>query len=70
MRYDAGVSKLLATMITTTSYGTWLPGDVRGFVERGVILGGNPKLLKYRRLIAVESGPVGTTNDSVSRSMN
>ena len=44
--YDANVSKLLGTMITTTSYGTWLPGDVRGYVERGVILGGNPKLLE------------------------
>jgi hypothetical protein len=25
-------------MITTTTYGTWLPGDLRGYVDRGVIL--------------------------------
>ena len=36
---------LLATMITMTTYGTWLPGDVRGYVEKGVVLPGNPELL-------------------------
>jgi REP element-mobilizing transposase RayT len=34
--------RLLATMVTTTSYGTWLPGDLRGYVEKGIILPGNP----------------------------
>ena len=57
MGYDANVSTLLATMITTTSYGTWLPGDVRGFVERGVILGGNPKLLEQSKEL-LSSSPV------------
>ncbi len=57
MGYHAGVSGLLATMITTTSYGTWLPGDVRGFVERGIILGGNPKLLKHSRDL-LSSSPI------------
>lgn len=46
---------LLATMITTTSYGTWLAGDLRGYVESGKILPGNPerlKLSKHRMLSA------------------
>jgi REP element-mobilizing transposase RayT len=34
------------TFVTTTSYGTWLPGDLRGYVQRGEILPGNPRLLK------------------------
>ncbi|MEM6333506.1 MAG: hypothetical protein AAF823_09240 [Planctomycetota bacterium] len=33
---------LLATMVTTTTYGTWLPGDVRGYVEDGRVLPGDP----------------------------
>jgi REP element-mobilizing transposase RayT len=33
---------LLATMVTTTTYGSWLPGDLRGYVEDGVILPGDP----------------------------
>jgi hypothetical protein len=27
-----------ATFVTTTSYGSWLPGDPRGYVERGEML--------------------------------
>jgi len=27
----------LATFVTTTSYGTWLPGDKRGYVDNGQI---------------------------------
>src|SRR5450755_3991954 len=38
--------KLLATMVTTTSYGNWLPGDLRGYVEDGIILPGNPLRLE------------------------
>jgi REP element-mobilizing transposase RayT len=37
---------LLATMVTTTSYGSWLPGDLRGYVENGIILPGDPKRLE------------------------
>jgi hypothetical protein len=36
--------QLLATMVTTTTYGMWLPGDVRGYVDDGVILPSNPRL--------------------------
>ena len=37
---------VLATMVTTTSYGTWLPGDARGYVDRGRILSGDPEKLE------------------------
>ena len=31
-------------MITTTTYGTWLPGDLRGYVDDGKILPGDPEV--------------------------
>ena len=34
--------RLMATMVTTTTYGSWLPGDLRGYVENGIILPGDP----------------------------
>jgi hypothetical protein len=37
------------TFVTTTTYGTWLPGDLRGYVEGGEILPGNPRLMRYAR---------------------
>jgi hypothetical protein len=33
-------------MVTTTSYGSWLPGDLRGYVENGIILPGDPARLE------------------------
>jgi hypothetical protein len=30
-------------MVTTTTYGTWLPGDTRGYVEKGIVLPANPE---------------------------
>jgi hypothetical protein len=33
------------TFVTTTSHGSWLPGDMRGYVRKGVILPGDPQLL-------------------------
>ena len=38
-------------MITTTTFGTWLPGDLRGYVDDGVILPGNPLLLAHAKQI-------------------
>ncbi len=43
--------KVLATMVTTTSYGTWLPGDLRDCVRDGKILPGDPKLLDASRAL-------------------
>ena len=37
------------TFVTTTSHGTWLPGDMRGYVRKGIILPGDPKLLQLSR---------------------
>jgi hypothetical protein len=41
--------RLMATMVTTTSYGSWLPGHLRGYVENGIILPGDP--LKLERAV-------------------
>ena len=40
------MQRLLATTVTTTSYGAWLPGDLRGYVEDGVVLPGDPARLE------------------------
>ena len=37
------------SFVTTTSYGTWLPGNARGYVRRGEILPGDAKLLELSR---------------------
>jgi hypothetical protein len=37
------------TFVTTTSHGTWLPGDMRGYVRKGVILPGDQQLLALSR---------------------
>ena len=47
--YHAMPPNVLATIVTSTSYGTWLPGDVRGYVEEGVILPSKPRLLDHAR---------------------
>ena len=41
------VERFEASFITTTSYGSWLPGDVRGYVEDGVPLPASPPLAAY-----------------------
>ena len=38
------MGKTLATMITLTTYGTWLRGDRRGWVDRGIVLPPDPIL--------------------------
>jgi hypothetical protein len=47
-------SRVLATMVTTTTYGTWLPGDLRGYVDRGVILPANPALLQHAKAMLLK----------------
>src|SRR5690606_31606535 len=46
---------VLATMVTTTTYGTWLPGDLRGYVEDGMILPANPNLLNHAKAMLVKA---------------
>ena len=50
--------RLLATMVTTASYGSWLPGDMRGYVENGIVLPGDPAKLAraVRRMASNEMG--------------
>jgi hypothetical protein len=48
---------VIATMVTTTSYGTWLPGDLRGYVDRGQVLPGNPSLLNHAKSV-MKGAPV------------
>ncbi len=45
------------TMITTTSYGAWLPGDARGYVQRGEILPAAPRLKVHAQSL-LKSEPV------------
>jgi hypothetical protein len=45
------------TFVTTTSHGTWLPGELRGYVRRGELLPGDPKLLQLSRKL-LKSAPV------------
>jgi len=40
------MSKIAGYMVTWTTYGSWLPGDERGYVEDGQILPGNTYTLK------------------------
>jgi len=43
------MSKIVGYMVTWTTYGTWLPGDERGFVENGQILQGDLKTLERNK---------------------
>jgi hypothetical protein len=43
------VEKVEASFVTTTTHGSWLPGDVRGYVERGQTLPANPALAEFAR---------------------
>jgi REP element-mobilizing transposase RayT len=50
-------------MITTTSYGTWLPGDLRGYVENGIVLPGDPaRLEEATRRMGARSPVLFTAN--------
>ena len=37
------------SFVTTTSYGTWLPGNARGYVSKGEMLPGDAKLFELSR---------------------
>jgi hypothetical protein len=43
------IEKIEASFVTTTTHGSWLPGDVRGYVERGQTLPANPALAVFAR---------------------
>ncbi len=41
--------KIIGYLLTWTTYGTWLQGDKRGYVEKGTILSANKKLQTANR---------------------
>ena len=43
------MSKIVGYMVTWTTYGSWLPGDKRGYVDNAKILSGNIKTLERNR---------------------
>ena len=43
------MSKIVGYMLTWTTYGSWLPGDERGYVENGKILSGDEKILQRNK---------------------
>ncbi len=54
------------TFVTTTSHGTWLPGDMRGYVSKGLILPGDAKLLEISKQ-QLKSAPVYFSCDERAR---
>jgi REP element-mobilizing transposase RayT len=58
---------LLATMVTTTSYGSWLPGDIRGYVDNGIILPCDPTRLHQATQRMAGRSPVLFTQDQQSK---
>lgn len=52
---------ILATLVTTTSYGTWLPGDARGHVQDGTVLPPNPALHAHAKSLC-KNPPVSFTS--------
>jgi len=56
--YSAAMpQRVLATFVTTTTYGTWLPGDARGFVEDDRILPSDPVRLRRAQSL-MKNAPV------------
>lgn len=43
------MSKIVGYMLTWTTYGSWLPGDKRGYVQDGQILPGNVRTLERNK---------------------
>jgi REP element-mobilizing transposase RayT len=43
------MSKIVGYMVTWTTYGSWLPGDKRGYVDNGKTLLGDVKILERNR---------------------
>ena len=43
------MSKIVGYMVTWTTYGTWLPGDERGYVANGQTLSGDVKKLEKNK---------------------
>jgi REP element-mobilizing transposase RayT len=46
---------MVGYMVTWTTYGTWLPGDKRGYVKRGKVLPGDPKINQASRRLQIST---------------
>jgi hypothetical protein len=54
-------------MVTTTSYGAWLPGDIRGYVDNGIILPGDPSRLEQSLRRMGDRAPIRFTASQQTR---
>lgn len=52
-----------ATFVTTTSYGSWLPGDTRGYVQDGKRLPASPLLERHSKSLLVEPPVIFSIRD-------
>jgi REP element-mobilizing transposase RayT len=52
----------LVNFVTTTSYGSWLPGDARGYIQRGELLPASPALEQHAHSL-LKHKPVLFTHD-------
>jgi len=43
------MSRIVGYLVTWTTYGSWLPGDERGYVKDGQVLPGNLKVLERNK---------------------
>jgi len=59
------MAKTVGYMLTWTTYGSWLPGDKRKYVQNGKILNGNEKIYEHARKIQ-KSPAVKLTNKEKS----
>lgn len=48
-------------MVTTTTYGTWLPGDIQGYVQDGMVLPSNLALLNHAKQLLSQAPIFFTT---------
>jgi REP element-mobilizing transposase RayT len=48
------MAKTLGYMITWTTYGTWLQGDERGYVKKGLIRSGSKGLMQANRRLQLQ----------------
>ena len=44
------MSQIIGYMLTWTTYGSWLPGDERGYVKDGQTLPANPQIMRASRM--------------------
>jgi REP element-mobilizing transposase RayT len=56
----------LVNFVTTTSYASWLPGDARGYIQRGELLPASPALEQHAHSL-LKQRPILFTHDERDR---